>query len=77
MTTPRQLRWTTAPEDPTSSFRCFDCGEGFILAETGEPEDALICAGCGARLGAYAAFDARRWERRWIITSGRPDQYRP
>lgn len=67
----------TAPDDPTSSFACLDCGVLFILPDTGEPDDGLICAGCQRRLGVYATFDARRRERRWIITNGRPDLYKP
>lgn len=77
MTTRRQLRTMTALDDPTSAFRCFDCGVGFVLPETGEPNEALSCAGCQKVLGRFATFAARRTERRWIITSGRPEQYQP
>jgi hypothetical protein len=77
MTAHRHLRLTPDTDDPTSSFRCFDCGETFALPETGEPDDALICTGCRKILGAFATYDAQRLERRWIITSGRPDKYKP
>ena len=77
MTTRRQLRTMTALDDPTSAFRCFDCGAGFVLPETGAPYEALNCAGCHKFLGVFATYDAQRTERRWIITSGRPDRYQP
>lgn len=77
MTAHRHLRTMTVLDDPTSAFRCLDCGAAFILPETGAPDETLICTGCEKLLGVFATYDARRTERRWIITSGRPDLYKP
>lgn len=77
MTNLRQLRPTTNHTDPTSAFICLDCGVPFVLPDTGQANDALVCSGCRRNLGVFATFDARRRERRWIITNGRPDQYQP